>query len=60
MATRTYAPQMARLLQHVVRYQNRHASKIAAVASGTQNADLAVIVAAINNSWIAVQTTETP
>lgn len=60
MAAKTFAPQMARLLQRVVRYQNKHAAKIAAVASAQQNIDLATVVAAINNSWTAVATTEGP
>ena len=60
MATRTFAPEMAKMLQKVVRYQAKHAAKIAAVATSTQNTDLATIIAAINNSWNAVQTTEQP
>lgn len=60
MAARTYAPQMAKMLQRVVRYQNKHAAKIAAVATGTQLTDLNTIVTAINNSWVAVVTTEQP
>lgn len=60
MAARTYGPQMARMLKNVVRYQNKHAAKIAAVATAQQNTDLATIVAAINNSWTAVVTTEQP
>lgn len=57
---KTFAPQMARMLQKVQRYQAKHAPKIAAAASAQQNADLATIVAAINNSWSAVVTTEQP
>jgi galactose-1-phosphate uridylyltransferase len=57
---KTFAPQMARMLQRVVIYQAKHAAKIAAVASAQQNADLAAIVAAINSSWAAVPTHEQP
>lgn len=60
MAAKTFAPQLAKMLQRVVRYQAKHAAKIAAVASAQQNTDLATIVAAVNNSWIGVQTTEEP
>lgn len=57
---KTFAPQMARLLQRVVKYQTKHAAKIAAAASAQQNTDLATIIAAANNSWVGVQTIEQP
>lgn len=59
---KTFAPQMAKMLLNVVRYQQKHAAKIAAVATSQQNTDLATIVAAINNSWAATgsQERETP
>lgn len=60
MAARTFAPQMARMLQRVVKYQAKHAAKINAVASASQQTDLATIVAAINNSWVSVPVNEQP
>lgn len=57
---KTFAPQMAKLLQHVYKYNAKHAGKMAPVLSGTQAADLATIVAAIANSWLAVNETEQP
>lgn len=60
MAQKTFAPQMARLLQHIVKYDARHHAKIVAVTTAQQTTDLQTILNAINNSWAAVVTTETP
>jgi len=57
---KTYAPQMAKMLQRVARYYSKHAPKIQAAASAQQNADLTTIVNAINNSWLSVVTIEEP
>lgn len=57
---KTFAPQMAKKLQSVYRYNAKHAGKMSAVLSAQQSTDLATIVAAIANSWLAVPTTEQP
>lgn len=57
---KTFAPQMARLLQHVYKYNAKHSGKMAPVLSAQQATDLATIIAAIANSWLAVVTTEEP
>jgi len=57
---KTYAPQLARLLKKIVVYDAKHHAKVATVASTQQLTDLATVIAAINNSWAAVVTTETP
>lgn len=60
MAQRTYAPQLARMLQRVVRYDSKHHAKIVATCTAAQAADLATILGAINSTWTAVPTIEQP
>jgi hypothetical protein len=60
MAKRTYAPQLARMLQRVYAYNGKHAAKFVGVVSAQQQTDLDAIVAAIKSSWLSVPTTEAP
>lgn len=62
MAKRTYAPELARMLQRIVAYYGKHQVSINAVITDQQRSDLNSITATINGSggWGSVNTRGLP
>lgn len=60
MATKTYAPGMAKRLHDVYRYYGKHKAKIEATVSAQEVTDLRNIIGVIQTNWLGEYRTEQP